>query len=275
MTDNALKKCGVKHVNRFREIIANAGSYVKNACTVLNSLDAFEVMERELKHGKVRVYQFVKVMGDITQETLVEFFIRGSALVCKNNEDLIDIVIPIFYPRSEEEPISSDRMGAIVIQVKLRTNFLPESDKVDWLEKTSSLHYLNSSEVPSVALFCELGEARDAEFSVPSTGHSPVVETPTRLSSQLQVVDHGSNETKGCLFGLFSRRLSVEDIFSADVAAQESFRRLLESIVDPSDCMNVDELFRKDIRKMFKVQPYLICEDDWSPVGSSVKKPKI
>jgi hypothetical protein len=254
------------------------GARVKVACVTLNSARAWSKLKNKFKRGRVRVFQFVKVIGEVTKAMLVEFFIRGSAIVCRNNEGVVDIIIPVFFPLFEGDIISADRMGSIVVQVKLRANFCSESEKVQWLDHTDDLAFLVNSDVPSVGIFCEFG-SQSAESFAPNASDLPKTrrDDSARFGTPKLVVFDRRMDTVssgGCHYGLFIRRLSVSDIFPLDRQAQEAFQRLLESTIDPSESKNVDILFRKDIREMFKTQPYMETGENWLKPETVTETPK-
>ncbi|KAG8213575.1 hypothetical protein J3R82DRAFT_10231, partial [Butyriboletus roseoflavus] len=75
-------------------------------------------LEDAFNDAVVRFTHFVKVVDDSTVKTkaMVSGFLRGSAFICRNNQAVIDMIIPVLLAKHEK--LEETSMSALLIQVK-------------------------------------------------------------------------------------------------------------------------------------------------------------
>ena len=210
-----------------------------------------------LSKGLIRVNQFVKTFVEPSAEMLLEYFVRASGIYCRENQKGVDMVISMFFPEEGKDwksaCVSKERMAALLIQIRLRKQYMTESTKIDWESKVAELNMFQGStstdalskDLPSVGLLLELR----------STVGSPAVEVASKRKRLVQE----PVEIKRTEFGyvLMKKGMSVEDVMPGIPGVEDAFNRLLESSIDPSDTHAVDASEREQIRTMFRVQPYM------------------
>ena len=229
---------------------------VWEAVDAQETLGAWEALKIELRGGFVRLYQFVKNYRKISRKTLVEFFIKGAGIACKEFERVIDVIIPIFFPDAQytdprHAPIRKERMSALGIQVKLQEAWVSGADRVAWESKFSKLNLVTNAAkagLPSLGLFFEFG---------PSLKYGQAQDVSIRRLENTASGKRGPDgQPKPIGFCINSRGLTALDLGqSADV--HEAFRKLLETAMDPLKSSKISDRDRIDTLDMFRRMPFL------------------
>jgi hypothetical protein len=181
-----------------------------------------------LKLCFVRLYQFVKTFADPNARMLFEYFIRGGAIYCKEMQNAIDLIIPLFCPTwNSSEQVSESAMSGIFVQIKLHQKFDSAFSKNNWLKKIRK--FVNGRNF-IVGIYLEF-RAHDS---------SP----PT-----VDVVEFDGGVAFFCERPCPSMIKDMSD-------CSDDFMRLLESVVDPAKLPNINQEVRKQMRDMFQCQPY-------------------
>jgi hypothetical protein len=184
--------------------------------------DLIHRMRTEYQYYFVRPYQYIKLFVKPSRRTLLEFFLRGCCMQCKEGEPVIDFIIPIFVENPDEPYLTESRMTAMVVQVKLWREPVPRCTKESWKQNLQRLKNL-SGDFKIVAMFIEYNLSESARFQVQVGNLNP------RL--------------KG--YSLFVRGLSPRQIFQSAGHDSEplkqrldltesNFRALLNPKVDPA-----------------------------------------
>ena len=207
-------------------------------------------LKNDLMRMYVRPYQVVKTFVEPTTKMLYEGFIRGNAIYCRENQKAVDALVPVFLPKDnfdpQTEPVFEDRITALAFQVKLRKRYVPESVKAEWEEKLKDLPLVSELQcrgIPQVAVYVELGGSQ-AKTAPPSVKQIKLESGP-----QIKKTSYG--------YAVHVKDLSVLSIFPEQITANEVFKRVLESMIDPSDTTKVAVNMHRHIREMFKTQPYM------------------
>jgi hypothetical protein len=239
-------------------------------------------MKSDLQRGYMRIFQFVKTFVEPSVDMLFENFIRGSGIYCRENQKAVDSIVPIGYPgcpvsrttesaqvkktcpdptleqceSSDKLPTAdpakrlmfiADKMGAFLIQVKLRKRYETPKQKESWLESIPTLDVLKEISAlsnPCIALFLELGWSDFNGIGGP--------EPKKARESLFEVVETDFG------YAIFVRINRLSEIDMGLITADGAFGRLLESLIDPADSSRIPEENRPAIRRMFKTQPYMI-----------------
>lgn len=148
----------------FAETHANT---VLKSCpdNVLKSSDAYSPFETVFKGAKMRFTHFIK-MGDstgVTTDALWAAYIRCAAIICQNNQKVIDTILPVLF---FDTVICKHVMTGILIQFKRRKTAGPP---VQYDIDEDAVHFFGKEEIcthstpspahvrPYIALVMELG----------------------------------------------------------------------------------------------------------------------
>uniref|UniRef100_A0A1D1XK08 Cytochrome c-type biogenesis protein CycH n=1 Tax=Anthurium amnicola TaxID=1678845 RepID=A0A1D1XK08_9ARAE len=74
-------------------------------------------IQSTLCNALIRFTHFIKVTYTPSRQELLQFFIRGAAVLCKECEKGADIIIPIFMGKADTS-LDADRISYVLIQVK-------------------------------------------------------------------------------------------------------------------------------------------------------------
>lgn len=195
-------------------------------------------VEGALKGCYVRLNQFVKTYVHPTRTMLEENFIRSTGIVCKENEPTADLLLPMAVLSTEDTLVTESCLSAIVVQVKLRNEFMGTEEIETWISKIAELSCLPKND-PVVAILLEF---------------SPKTSTSKKENLVIRRILGRPNA-----FAIFSRRLCPADILEneeKDGEISRAFQNLLESHVDPCESRNVEESTRNQIKNMFVGPPY-------------------
>jgi hypothetical protein len=110
----------------------------------------------------VRVHQFVRFNGTVTSKVLLEYFKRGTAIVCKVNNPGCDLIIPVFSADlGDESDLVESNMTFVAIQVKLRSQPEYGDDYLNNALKHLTKEYCNifgiNESLSYVTLYADLG----------------------------------------------------------------------------------------------------------------------
>ena len=236
------------------------------------TLRNWDDMKVELNGGYVRVNQFAKTFRKVSSTMLVEAFLRGVAVYCMENQPVIDLCIPVFFPGAEKTGlVSPSNLSAVVIQIKLQEQFESETFKLNWVEDVLDLPFFAdaSPAKPFVSIFCEFGEVnavgdpRQQELNVRAITQryfdsSNKREADGKIVRRTQAEVNTSTQARG--YAVFVRGLSVCDlsIWVADPeeSVLKAFRRLLAASTDPAESDDVNPEVHGHIKKMFESITY-------------------
>ena len=135
-----------------------------------------------------------------------------------------------------------------MFQIRLRKRYESCASKEKWGTKLAELPLLRGQgrqKLPAVAVFLELGKG------VSKRGE------PAEKAARLDRVELAEWPSGSVGLSVFVRGLSVTDIDPDLKEADAAFKRLLESLIDPSDTATVDAGIQPEIRRMFATQPYM------------------
>ena len=183
---------------------------------------------QQLEKAHVRLYQFVKTFADPSCRMLLEYFIRGAGVYCKELQQLVDLAIPMC---PSGECVSEENVSAILVQVKLQSKFVSDGYKADWVNQIQNIKFLAKTKF-FVAVFLEFGP-RDSS-----------------LESEIEI----RKFPRG--IAIFCKRPSPKDIASME-GLSERFQHMLRSTVDPAEVLNVRSEEKHHIKDMFQCQPYM------------------
>jgi hypothetical protein len=197
----------------------------------------------------MRLFQFVKTFEEPTAAMLLENFIRGSGIYCRENQEAVDALVPVVYATSKKDVFGVEQTKAILVQARLRKRYQSPKDKEKWLKSVANLDLVKSAskDSPWVALFLELGGPEDKGDN---GGQRP--KKHRGLPFEIMERDFG--------YAIFVRMNRLSQIDPSLKNADSAFQRLLESTIDPADSSNIPEEFQPAIRQMFKTQPYMLAK---------------
>jgi hypothetical protein len=191
-----------------------------------------------------RPYQFVKQLFSPDVKLLWNAFLSGTAIYCKENEPVADVILPVAVISHLNAHIHESDMTALVIQVKLRNRFVSPGDASDWKNNVLKLQYVNQNS-PFIALYVELGAMSDTE-------KVNTMQTRSYVECSLE---------RNCTF-IATKLSRPSDIVSSaspkDSPSEldKSFETLLTSSGEPSTFTNIHLWSRRRMPKMFQRMPY-------------------
>jgi hypothetical protein len=237
------------------------------------SLRNWNEMKEKLSGGRVRVNQFAKTFRRVSSQMLFQAFLRGVAIYCMENQPVIDLCIPIFFP-DETGVVKCSTMSCLVIKIKLQEHFESENFKLNWLQDVLELSICaNASAVkPFVSVFCEFGKPealggpsqKGPDVRAIRQGFFEPSHKRQADGSRVRLVQtpfHFSAPVKG--YAVFIRGLSVGDLSIWGVDSEDSvlkaFKRLLSASTDPAESPDVNPEVHAHIKQMFNSIAYNEC----------------
>ena len=204
-------------------------------------------MNSDLKDAFVRPAGFVKTFSHPARKMLKEFFIRSAAIYCVENQQVTDIIVPVYHP--SRGPVSEESMSAIPIQARLHRGSISKSVKSSWLQTVPTLGLHGDFSVASI--FMDFGPFKDYAGKPSSLFMESFELTKTSTEPPVKV-GPGQVEGPRC-FGFFPKRLKLTDIFepqSDDV--NKIMQQLITSPLDVSVAHDVDADVRNQIPTMYE-----------------------
>jgi hypothetical protein len=227
----------------------------KEGVDALFTVQAFKELETRLGGSVVRVNQFVKTFGKPNRRMLFQYFIRSSAIYCMENQEVVDLIIPLYdcplrsgYV-SPDSAVREENISAIVVQMRLRGEKTSDTVKNAWSTRITQLGYLNDA-LPVVGIFCEL---TGSKIQGSGLDMYPTVKITDGSAGKRKL--NVTREHKG--FAIFTRGLKPSDILTNTTPAVDlAFKNIISGLVDPSKSVAVPLEFRAEIPKFFATQPY-------------------
>jgi hypothetical protein len=147
----------------FKLTFGNAADTKKRSKSAAAKMQAMQAEKKSKLGGLfVRVHQFVRFNGNIDSNVLLEYFKRGTGIVCEPNHTDCDLVIPVFYAENGPgTPLLQRYMTHFAIQVTLRAK---KEGKAAY--KTNSTEHLTreycdildvTQNLPYFTLYADLG----------------------------------------------------------------------------------------------------------------------
>jgi hypothetical protein len=193
----------------------------------------------------VRVHQFVRFNGTVTGKVLLEYFKRGTAILCKQNNPGCDLILPVFFAdEGDNTPLNETNMTYLAIQVKLRTTREYGADFINnslynLTQKYCDIHDVNEK-LKYVTLYTDLGF------------HS-------YKSEKLDPTD--PRQIAMSYIGYNLKHLN-------DSITAKALQNLLEYVHLPHENSEIDEESQQVVGRIFQVTY------DWDKSESNAKKPK-
>ena len=232
-------------------------------------------LESVLSQAFVRVNQFAKTYVELGADTLREFFVRASGVYCKQGQAAVDLAIPLWFG---QESFAEEAFSVLLLQLKLRMKSLSPADLQEWHRKLESLPLIREIHPgrPVVAVCLELGPPRGAESAVPNmttrSGSDKASHVADGVSTPVVVSDAaGSASSTHVLYALRFRNVSLANVVPEDREAEEAFKRLLESTIDPSTTLNVEKLHRDAMTNVFKL-PFMDSRQKTNKKRKTIRK---
>jgi hypothetical protein len=151
-------------------------SFVDRLCTA--------EMKQALDGAYVRVNQFVKTFVPVTKSMLREYFLRASAIYCKETQRGVDLVLPMIYLGDEKEEdrrnkifdfqYLSSHLSSIMIQVKLWKTKVGDSYVEGCFTKLLAIHRTllpveETSSLPAVSIVVDVRRHKSTKPSSSTT----------------------------------------------------------------------------------------------------------
>jgi hypothetical protein len=197
---------------------------------------------------------------------LHEYFLRGAAIYCMENQEVVDLLIPVFFPRGNPQVVSPDQMSFIGVQARVRIDFMGETDKTGLVSGVFGLPCVAGKD-PFVLWCCEFGkpdliDKKPVHFDVkavrPSRTPPP---SPQKKRKRTHpgvpapvVADSSTKREEVGGFAVFTQRLTVTHILGSDkieTSGGSAFKKLLASSFDPSLSTDIHDADRAYVREMF------------------------
>ena len=210
------------------------------------------LLNSDLKDAFVRPAGFVKTFSHPTRKMLKEFFIRSAAIYCVENQQVTDIIIPVYHP--SRGPVSEASMSAIPIQARLHRGSISKGVKYSWLKTVPSLALHGEFSVASI--FMDFGHFKDYSDK-PSSLFMESFELTKTFPEPPVKVGPGQVEGPRC-YGFFPKRLKLTDICkSQSDDVNKVMQQLITSFLDVSVAHDVEAEVRDQIPKMYEDLVYL------------------
>ncbi|KAI6043507.1 hypothetical protein EDC04DRAFT_2955919 [Pisolithus marmoratus] len=209
-----------------------------------NHVPSTQSLEDAFKHAVVRFTHFIEEVDESVMSTksMVGGFVRGAAFICRNKQESVDIIIPIFLDKRSS--LEESLMSALLIQVKRQRKW-----------GSSAAHIIDQKEIgffpnkvstgekevtrPYITLMVELGAndpPKDKSFVV--TGGC----SPTRATSKSEETHpRYSIQTYGCTEMTWKVVRSVE---------RDRYKRILATDDFLADHPRQDEASLNLVRQM-------------------------
>jgi hypothetical protein len=201
---------------------------VLEAAETQEALAAWASLKKRLKHGYIRLYQFVKTYAKISPALLQEFFLKGAGVVCRTNEHTVDAVVPVAFLKAGT-PLSNARVGTLNLQFKDQEQWVSESEKNTWKKDVAKFAAESSNIMhPFLGVFLEIGADQGNREGKDVSMHSVKKQSLKRSSDDSLVSRAGKNEG----FVIFSRGLRPTDIDDRLGNADVGLNNLLRSARD-------------------------------------------
>jgi hypothetical protein len=199
--------------------------------------------------GFVRCGSFVKTFSQPTRELLKEYFLRSSAIYCVENQCLVDLIVPVYFP--SRGPLSADNMTALLVQVKLHRANVPNAVKSAWLHELNSLGL--SDDLPLLGIFIEFGHFAEYLDKPGSVFMRTAVERSTEPVAKKRKTraGHTASAKPSGVFGIFCKRLRMSHISGDLEDTDRSVQALITSLVDVSSAYDVLPEIRACVPKMY------------------------
>jgi hypothetical protein len=241
-----------------------------------SELDIAKAMQVDLRDVVIRVNSFVKTFVSVSQPMLYEHFVRGSGIACRELQPAADLVIPVYSAEGDIDqdpgvlstPLNRENIYAAQVQVKRRIEPLSLFEVDTAFSKMRELHRdlapnFSSEKKFPISLLLELPHT-PLEAAPPAPA---IIEWPQKKSRNSGESRYFEVDKVDGVYQIRALRLSVLDIDDKQSKAEDAFRRLLESTVDPRTITCIPENFRDLVTTVFDVQPYM--EEPSDPVYKS------